>query len=262
MRRYFTSSTRKAALSLATLGILGSLAVGGTMAYLTDTEGAANTFTVGKVQIDLEESHYPGNGSEDVKNLVSNQEVAKDPIIENTGINDAIVFLTVEVPNDNITVVKADGSKGTKTLTDLFWFKSSTDKQGSFKNSWNSSWLELTDKEVAATDTAKTHKYVFAYKSKVAKGDKTTALFDKIQLKNILEGEIDASIQNIVVNAYAIQAAEVLEGESTDLTDTLDAATLGKIYDIYFKQNGAATTNTVTKEAATGNAKDLSGNTL
>ncbi len=262
MKKQFKSSTKKVALSLATLSVLGSLAVGGTMAYLTDTEGATNTFTVGKVQIDLEESHYPGNNSENVKNLVPNQEVPKDPVVENTGINDAIVFLTVEVPNDNITVVKADGTKGTKSLTDLFWFKSNTDKQGSFKNSWNSSWLELSDKEVAATDTAKTHKYVFAYKTKVAKGDKTKALFDKIQLKNVLEGEIDASIQNIVVNAYAIQAAEVLEGESTDLTDTLDASTLGKIYDIYFKQNGAAAANTVIKEANTGNAKNLSGNTL
>lgn len=80
-----------------------------------------------------------------------------------------------------------------------------------------------------------------------------------MQLKNVIEKEVDASTQKIVVNAYAIQAAEVLEGESTDLTDTLNAETLGKIYDVYFKQNGDAAANTVKKDAATNNAKDLSG---
>ena len=48
-----------------------------------------------------------------------------------------------------------------------------------------------------------------------------TALFDSIQLQNIIEGQIDTDTENIKVTAYAIQAAEVLEGEDTDLTDTL-----------------------------------------
>lgn len=167
--------------------------------------------------------------------------------------------MTVEVPNEEVTVVGADGTKGPKALTDLFWFKDSADKQGTFANNWNAKWIELTDKETAATADAKTHKYVFAYSERVAKDGKTEALFDKVQLKNVIEKEVDASTQNVVVNAYAIQATEVLEGESTDLTDTLSAETLGKIYDVYFKQNGDAAANTVKKDAATNNAKDLSG---
>lgn len=250
---------KQLAIAMASCLMVGALAFGGTMAYLTDTEGATNTFTVGKVQIDLEEPGYPGNADNSVKNLVPNQEIAKDPQVENTGVNDAIVFMTVEVPNEEVTVVGADGTKDQKALTDLFWFKDSTDKQGTFANNWNAKWIELTDKETAATTDAKTHKYVFAYSEKVAKDGKTEALFDKVQLKNVIEKEVDASTQNIVVNAYAIQAAEVLEGESADLTDTLTAETLGKIYDIYFKQNGDAAANTVQKDAATNNAKDLSG---
>ena len=262
MRKQFKGNTKKVVISLATLGVLGSLAVGGTMAYLTDTEGATNTFTVGKVQIDLEEQNYPGNDSEEVKNMVPNQEIKKDPIVENTGVNDAIVFLTVEVPNEEVTVAAADGTKGTKGLTDLFWFKDEADTQGTFANNWNTNWLELADKEVQATGEAKTHKYVFAYKTKVAKDQKTEALFDKVQLKNVIEGEVDTTTQSIVVNAYAIQAAEVLDTDEADLTDTLDATTLGKIYDIYFKQNGNTDVNTVKKEAATNNAKDLTGKDL
>lgn len=250
---------KQLAIAMASCLMVGALAFGGTMAYLTDTEGATNTFTVGKVQIDFEEPNYPGNNSDTVKNLAPNQEVLKDPVVENTGVNDAIVFLTVEVPNDNVTVTKADGTKGTKGLTDLFWFKDAADDQGTFANNWNANWTELTDKEVAATADAKTHKYVFGYKTKLAKDGKTDPLFDKVQLKNVIEGEVDASTQNIVINAYAIQAAEVLGTDGSDLTDTLDATTLGKIYDAYFKQNGNAAANTVQKDAATSNAKDLSG---
>ena len=99
-------------IAAASCLMIGAMAFGSTMAYLTDTEGATNTFTVGKVQIDLEEPGYPGNDSDKVKNLVPNQEVAKDPVVENTGVNDAIVFMTVEVPNEEVTVVKADGTKG------------------------------------------------------------------------------------------------------------------------------------------------------
>lgn len=250
---------KQLAIAMASCLMVGALAFGGTMAYLTDTEGATNTFTVGKVQIDLEEPGYPGNTDDSVKNLVSNQEIAKDPQVENTGVNDAIVFMTVEVPRGNVTAVATDGTKGTKQNQDLFWFKDTADAQGTFANKWDADWIELTAKETHE-DTDTTSKYIFAYKTKLAKDAKTTPLFDKIQLKNVIEGEIAAGeAKNIVANAYAIQAAEVLDGESTDLTDALTAETLGKIYDIYFKQNGDAAANTVQKDAATNNAKDLSG---
>lgn len=262
---------KQLAIAMASCLMVGALAFGGTMAYLTDTEGATNTFTVGKVQIDLEEPGYPGNTDDSVKNLVPNQEIAKDPQVENTGVNDAIVFMTVEVPRGNVTAVTTDGTKGTKQNQDLFWFKDTADAQGTFANNWDADWIELTAKETHE-DTDTTSKYIFAYKTKLAKDAKTTPLFDKIQLKNVIEGEIAAGIdgtdtnpnaEKIVVNAYAIQAAEVLEvlkDKSTDLTDgELTAETLGKIYDVYFKQNGDAAANTVQKDAATNNAKDLSG---
>lgn len=78
--------------TLIACGLVVSVAAGGTVAYLTDAETATNTFTVGKVKIDLEEPGYPGNDSDEVKNIVPNQEIVKDPQIENTGNNDALVF--------------------------------------------------------------------------------------------------------------------------------------------------------------------------
>ena len=78
--------------TLIACGLVVSVAAGGTVAYLTDAETATNTFTIGRVQIDLEEPGYPGNDSDEVKNIVPNQEIMKDPQIENTGNNDALIL--------------------------------------------------------------------------------------------------------------------------------------------------------------------------
>lgn len=242
--------------TVAACALVGALAVGGTFAYLTDNEGAVNTFTVGKVQIDLTEPDYPGNDSDDVKELVPNEEVAKDPQVTNTGANDALIFMTVEVPVKNVTVVGSDGTKGEKSPTELFWFKTAADEKGSFANHFNTTdWMELTGKGTQGTEDGSTTTYVFAYRNAVAADGETNPLFDKVQLKNIVENEVTVGeAQDIKVKAYAIQASSVLEGD-TDLTGELTEANLGKIFDIYLKQAGSADT----KEAATSNTLDLSG---
>ena len=76
-------SKKKLTLAIATCALTLTLAFGVTMAYMTDSEGVTNTVTVGKVNIDLEEPGYPGNDSDEVKNVIPNQEVVKDPQIEN-----------------------------------------------------------------------------------------------------------------------------------------------------------------------------------
>lgn len=251
-------------VGLATFGLVfGSSYAARTLAYLTDTEGATNTFTVGKVRVDLTEDKYPGNGDPKTEDLVPNQEVDKNPQVKNTGTNDAIVFMTVQVPRASVTVVGADGTKTEKKLTDLFWMKQTDDSQATFANNFNvgadGKWIELTNKENTDTNTntSTTSTYVFAYKEKVAKDATTEALFDKVQLKNVIESEIDSSTQNIVVNTYAIQASEVLGSDSADYTDTLDQTNLEKIYDIYFNQNQDQDTSSVKKEADTNNALNL-----
>lgn len=40
---------------MAACGLVAALGVGGTMAYLTDSEQTTNTFTIGKVKIDVQE---------------------------------------------------------------------------------------------------------------------------------------------------------------------------------------------------------------
>lgn len=47
---------KKVLIAVAALCIMATIAIGGTLAYLTDTKTATNTFTVGNVQIELLES--------------------------------------------------------------------------------------------------------------------------------------------------------------------------------------------------------------
>lgn len=88
--------------------LVGTLAFNGTLAYLTDSEGAANVVTVGKVQIDLEEPGYPGNNSDEVKRVIPNQAIVKDPQVENTGNNAALIYLKVDIPQENFTEMSPD----------------------------------------------------------------------------------------------------------------------------------------------------------
>ena len=251
-------NTKKIALSLATLGVLGTLAIGGTMAYLTDAEKTTNTFTVGKVQVDLEEPNYPGNDSDTVKNLVPNQIVPKDPQVENTGNNASINFISVSIPMQKVVVAADDGTKQTAAMTELFQTRSG---DGAFGNgNVNSKWALVDTKyydavgreSTTASDTTTKVVRVYGYNEKLDKENaNSAALFDSVKLVNLVEGQADTSTQNIDVKAYAIQATDI----TGITTDTLDQATLKKVYDVYVKQS---TTDT-TKEADASNAKNLKG---
>lgn len=62
--------TKKKILSLCMVGALAATAVGGTLAYFTDTETATNEFTLGNVKIDLveEQRNAEGTGLEEFVN--------------------------------------------------------------------------------------------------------------------------------------------------------------------------------------------------
>ena len=67
--------------------LVGCMTIGAVSAYFTDADTATNTFTVGKVSIDLQEPDWVPP-----TNITPEQEFAKDPKILNDGINDAYVF--------------------------------------------------------------------------------------------------------------------------------------------------------------------------
>ena len=219
---------KQMAIAMASCLMVGALAFGGTMAYLTDTEGATNTFTVGKVQIDLEEPGYAALKDAAKNNLVPNQIVTKDPQVENTGKNEALVFLKVEMPKKNVIVAGKDGARTPAADTELFTMLNASVGDGAEQK-----WFELDGDNSGAESNI----HVYAYKEKLAVGATTAKLFDSVQLQNVIEGQVDTNTENIKITAYAIQASEVLEGENTDLSDTLSKENLQKIYKIYGNQN-------------------------
>lgn len=175
------------------------LAFGSTFAYLTDTTSKTNTVTIGKVEIDVVEelwSQLPdtnGDGIPDAaEHVIPSQTVTKDPSIKNTGNNDAYVYLSVEVPNRNITSFNPDGTKvngGNPTETDLFNYEI------------NDGWMLISSK----TESGKTV-YTYGYEEKLAAGAETPTLFDSVTVVNTQESQgLEETIQNIVINGYAIQ---------------------------------------------------------
>lgn len=74
--------------------------LGGTVAYLTDTEKGVNVITIGKVGLVLTEPSYT-----DGKVLSAGGSVVKNPLLTNSGTKDEFVFIEVAVPKRNVTLL-------------------------------------------------------------------------------------------------------------------------------------------------------------
>ncbi len=96
------------------LCVVAALVVGlsTTLAYLTDSDTRVNTFTVGNVDITVEEEFEDGTP------LYPGIETNKDALITNTGANDAWVWMTVAVPADVDDYVHLGWASGVQPLSD------------------------------------------------------------------------------------------------------------------------------------------------
>lgn len=187
------------ALALVTASVMG------TMAYLTSTDEVVNTFTVGNVQIKLDEAAANPDGS-----LVENAEKRvkannykllpghtynKDPMVTVLkGSESSYVKMTV-------TFTKA-------TELDAIFAPSGADMTSIFDGYDSTNWISKGNTK--DTD-ANTRTYEFWYKEAVAalNGDVALdALFDKIVVPTSITNTQLETIEGmtITVNAYAIQA--------------------------------------------------------
>ena len=199
------------------------------MAYLTDSEMTDNTVTVGKVKIELEEPNYPGNDSDIVKTIIPNQVIAKDPQVENSGNNAALIYLKVEVPQEDITALDENNNKGTKQTQDLFTLKD-------VSSQWELIRTEtLKDQTTGKSKTS----YVYAYKKPLESGKTTDKLFQQVQVKNFIEKDIESNVEDIIITAGAIQSTNVSDIDLTPQGDgTIPKEKLNKVYDIFLNQSG------------------------
>jgi len=205
---------------IAAVVLLLVFVVGGAIAYFTDTDTKTNTFTIGNVDIELNESAWDALADENdndipdvAEDMMPGETVAKDPVVRNKSTkNPAYVFVKVEVP---CTTIVAPAT----TSEELFTYTT------------NTGWTELTianELPVACTSGG-TATHVYYYGSgntltalaKAANASTptptSTAVFSNVTLLSTLTGnEGLTGDKEIVITGYGIQT----EG----LTSTTPAA--------------------------------------
>lgn len=185
---------------------IGIITLGSAVAYFTDADTATNTFTVGKVSLDLQEPDWnPDSG----KNLTPGKELKKNPQILNDGVNDEFVFMEVRVPYRKIVTANADGTKNPAADTELFHYKV------------NDGWQKLSSSK---DEAAQTINYIYVYGSAdscqaLPKEEATPALFDTVTFVNLVEGQNLENVDlQILINAYGIQTTDIAGGSTSPET--------------------------------------------
>lgn len=196
---------KKIALICTAVVLVAAIAVGGTLALLTDsTDKVQNTFTVGKgISIDLKEPDWDGvdfdgntsTASEDLgenlaQNFVPSRVIPKDPTVKNTSAADS-VWIAVKV---NATCGAAEGDAAAlaaiQNFADINWNVGNADGNGA-------NWVQKDG------DTT-----IYYYNAIVASQAETEELFTTVTIKDTAAQE-DLSNFEIDVTAYAIQAEGV-----------------------------------------------------
>lgn len=149
---------------LIALGLVGTIMIGATMAYLTDkTEEVVNTFTIGRVEINLTE---PGWNPEDAENLEPGAEITKDPVVTNNGKNDAYIAVKVT----GMEAMRAVGFEAGRK-----------DAQGSFTAGVNEGWVLVDENgNVEENWDGSLVDGIYAYHAVLTKDEATTPLFDTV----------------------------------------------------------------------------------
>ena len=194
----------KALLLTLCAALLVAASVLGTMAYSTDTDTVTNTFTVGKVDIKLDEAKANTDGS-----LVEGAARVKA---------NSYKLLPGHTYNKYPMVTVEDGSEASyikMTVTfskasalDAIFALTGADLTSTFNGYDSANWIYKDNTKDATADTCT---YEFWYKETVGAPDGDVALdalFDSITVPGTITNEQLATIEGmtITVNAYAIQA--------------------------------------------------------
>lgn len=194
----------KVVLMFMSAGMLVAGAVLGTLAYLTDNDAVTNTFTVGNVQIELDEADVKTDGSyetthdsrvkENKYHLIPGHTYIKDPTVTvKKGSENSYVRMMVTINEQaDLDVIFAPAGL---SLTEFF---------GGISKDWNL----VNEKEDEAADT---RTYEFRYKGTVSAPDDDVVLddlFESITVPGSITNSDLEKIQGLEINvtADAIQA--------------------------------------------------------
>ncbi len=254
-----SKSKKGAALAVltATLAVAATI----TIAFLTDYRRMDNVFKIGSVDLLITETNYPNDPSQRV--MYSGSLLDKNPKVTNTGSSDEYVFMTVSVPKYAVTLLNDDGTKtadgntvsDAKTnpqMAEIFRLISNASDGRTITLADNSNiqydadWICLTSYN---TESDNYNTYVFGYTKRLLSSDnaqtaedyESDTLFDRIQLKSFIEGEIpEDAVQNIEIRAYGIGADNLQNVEGvTNETTVLNETQLETIYGYFTNQTGS-----------------------
>ena len=222
------TSNKKFLAAIASCGLISALGIGGTLAYLTDSESHTNVFTYGNVELDLVESNWD-DSAEHV--MVPGRSMAKNPKGVNTGTESEWVVMKVVMPYvaNAVTINPSTGAPNAAANTPAFILNFDT-----------TNWTLLNSGPVFDSTTG-TATYVYGRNTAVAANGNSGELFTTATMANFQDGTtVDGG--DVVVTAYGIQ--------SEGVADVATAWTL-----IQGQQTG-------TREANTGGNLDLAGDEL
>lgn len=222
--------SKRKILSLAlTVCMIAILAVGGTLAYFTDTDNATNVFTTGNVSIDLQETFTQDSL------LMPGIDVNKDAWIVNDGNQAAYVWAEVLIPaalddgDDNSPAAPGLGNSLHVNYPGMYAkeYAQKDDPNGKFYNEdlsklWimqhNADGLRYGYAGTETVDGVVYNKFVKFYVDELAPEAKTSLFIDKVYMDSKVEQAEDANtyvlvdgteydgVWQIIVRAYGIQA--------------------------------------------------------
>ena len=217
--------------------------VGASLAYFTDKDEATNTFTMGNVKIDLQETFDPDTAVLRPGSQTTNK-IEKKVWIENTGTEDAYVWYEWYIPS---ALDSTDGSTGTNNVLHVNSNGNSWDKYRENSKFWKEGQTEALPLEqtwdhdpetelglavgpegfirTETIDDIQYNVYLVLYHGVLAEGEKTTVAMNGAYLDSKVDNAVDADGKvyytingkpidydftqkiNIIVKAYGIQAA-------------------------------------------------------
>ena len=174
---------KKVVTFFAVSALCGVMAIGSSMAYLTDHDSVTNKFSVGKVDIEGQEPNYTPDPDGKTNNILPTQVIKKDPQIKNVGKNDAYVYIDVSIPIAKVITVDAAGNRlngGVAKDTELFT-----------QNNVSKKWTLMYNKRVGDNMV-----YTYSYNEILAPGKTTDPVFNSLTAANIIEGQLDGKDLN------------------------------------------------------------------
>ena len=224
---------KKIVVLIASIVMICTLAVGGTLAYFMDTDAKTNVFTVGNVDIHIDEWMEDGDDEgtawdpytdKQKLNPIAQDKAPFNKLVEtvNDGSEPAYIRTFVTCPKDMYDYLGLGFNKQGKVLTN---------DEG--KNMYSlTSWKDVGTFTINGEDTSV---FLCEYNMPVAQGESVLSLtkvwlYDTVTNEAIKSFNLTEGAFNVEVVSQAIQAADLTYEEAMAELGTIDQALMTKLF--------------------------------